>query len=185
VGLERSGLPVFEHAEREISELILGRVPVIRAHHSPGRRGDCEVCGRRGLHRTACLRYLPIPALQQVMPGLGHSPVDARRPEPVRHPPDGQLALCAGLFRRTFAHNWLVDKCLDAVSRMYYESGDPDCWSPAERVAANLVSGWGIINAPCEVLQMIRQAIETGYATVLEHVRDGQFDGQIALWRSV
>ena len=79
-----------------------------------------------------------------------------------------------------------VDEWLDAVSQMYYgESGDPDCWSPAEKDAANLMSGWGIINAPCEVLQMIRQAIETGYATALEHVRDGQFDGQIALRRSV
>jgi hypothetical protein len=38
-----------------------------------------RLCARQGLRSAAWLRYLPIPALQQVMPGLGHSPAEARR----------------------------------------------------------------------------------------------------------
>jgi hypothetical protein len=77
-----------------------------------------------------------------------------------------------------------VDSWIDAVRSMYFgEHSDDDCWSPASEAAANLMSGWGILAAPREVLEMIRQAIETGYAMALEHVRDGQFDDQIAMWR--
>jgi len=38
------------------------------------------------------------------------------------------------------------------------------------------MSVWGIIDAPAQVLEMNRQAIEIGYATALEHVRDGEYD---------
>jgi len=69
---------------------------------------------------------------------------------------------------------------------MYYgEFGDTDCWRPAAEAAAILMSKWGAINAPREVRAMIQQAIETGYATALAHVRDGEFDGQIRMWRDV
>lgn len=77
-----------------------------------------------------------------------------------------------------------VDEWIDAVRRMHYgELSDPDCWEPAARAAVNLMSGCGVIDAPRDVLKMIRQAIETGYAKALEDVRDGRFDGQIQMWR--
>jgi len=71
----------------------------------------------------------------------------------------------------------------EAVNRMYYgQSSDSECWEPAAHATASLMSAWGIIDAPSQVLEMIRQAIETGYATALEHVRDGEYDDQIEMW---
>jgi len=77
-----------------------------------------------------------------------------------------------------------VDEWIDSVRRMYYgEISDPACWRPAEKAAANLMSGWAMIHAPLAVLEMIQQALEVGYAAALEHVRDGNFDDQIEMWR--
>jgi hypothetical protein len=77
-----------------------------------------------------------------------------------------------------------IDEWIDSVRRMYYgEISDTDCWGPAGNAVADLMSGWGMINAPLEVLEMIRQALEVGYATALEHVRDGRVDDQIEMWR--
>ncbi|WP_179202368.1 hypothetical protein [Streptomyces caniscabiei] len=37
--------------------------------------------------------------------------------------------------------------------------------------------------APPELQQLITEAIEIGYATALQDVRDGDFDGAIREWR--
>jgi hypothetical protein len=77
-----------------------------------------------------------------------------------------------------------VDDWLDAISRLHgggrWDYGD---WKAAEHAVANLWSEFGYLSAPLEVLQMFHQALEVGYMTALQDVRDGKFDGEIAMWR--
>jgi hypothetical protein len=77
-----------------------------------------------------------------------------------------------------------VDDWLDATERLY-GGGNWDALDAlaADRAVANLLSEFGYLNAPLEVLQMFKQAIEVGYMTALQDVRAGNFDGEIAMWR--
>lgn len=47
---------------------------------------------------------------------------------------------------------------------------------PAGEAAANLMSESGLLDAPSEVLRMLTDAIEVGYAAALTEVRDGLHD---------
>jgi hypothetical protein len=44
-------------------------------------------------------------------------------------------------------------------------------------------SAWGFQAAPIEVLQMMANAMEIGYARALEDVRDGKYDREVRAWR--
>jgi hypothetical protein len=66
---------------------------------------------------------------------------------------------------------------------MYYGEFEQADHQAAEHPVAMLMSGWGILNAPAPVLEMIRQALELGYITALRHVRDGDLDDEIRMWR--
>ncbi|WP_345680604.1 hypothetical protein [Yinghuangia aomiensis] len=50
---------------------------------------------------------------------------------------------------------------------------------------ANLCSGagYGLLDAPEDLRTTVERAIEIGYATALEHVRDGSFDEDLRQWR--
>jgi hypothetical protein len=76
-----------------------------------------------------------------------------------------------------------VDSWTESVATMYYGEFARGDHPAAEHAAANLMSGWGILNAPAPVLEMIRQALELGYMTALQHVRHGDFDNEIRMWR--
>jgi hypothetical protein len=58
---------------------------------------------------------------------------------------------------------------------------DQDARAAAE-AAANLWSGFGFLDAPTEVLEMLLQAIEAGYATALHDLRDGGLDEAVRAW---
>ncbi len=68
---------------------------------------------------------------------------------------------------------------------------EPTCYVSSEHAraaghaAAKLCSGAGhrLLYAPPELQQLITEAIEIGYATALQDVRDGDFDGAIREWR--
>jgi hypothetical protein len=77
-----------------------------------------------------------------------------------------------------------VDDWLDAIARLY-GGGNWDAIDAqrADRAVSLLLSEFGYLDAPLEVLQMFHQAIEVGYLTALEHVRAGNFDGEIKMWR--
>jgi len=77
-----------------------------------------------------------------------------------------------------------VSAWIHAVESMYYGGlWDPGHASAAEQAASGLMSEYAIVNAPPDVLEMLRHAIEVGYLTALAGVREGEFDAQIRTWR--
>jgi hypothetical protein len=55
----------------------------------------------------------------------------------------------------------------------------------ASEAAANLMSSSGLLYVPSEVLSMLTQAIEVGYANALRAVENGDYDGEIRhSWRT-
>jgi hypothetical protein len=76
-----------------------------------------------------------------------------------------------------------INGWIDAIAVLYGTAvRDEDARVTAEAVA-NLWSGFGYQDPPPQVQQMLIQAIEIGYATAMHDVRDGQFDGEIKMWR--
>jgi hypothetical protein len=77
-----------------------------------------------------------------------------------------------------------IDDWVRAVSELH-ASVVPDgrYARAAAEAAAILWSGSGYQDAPPRVQQMLVQAIEVGYLTALQNVRDGDFDGDIRMWR--
>ncbi|MFJ9188288.1 MULTISPECIES: hypothetical protein [unclassified Streptomyces] len=53
----------------------------------------------------------------------------------------------------------------------------------ADHAAASLCSGAGLSVAPPGLHQLVNEAIQIGYATALNDVRDGDFDDDIREWR--
>jgi hypothetical protein len=76
--------------------------------------------------------------------------------------------------------SWITD-----VSVLHSNSPD-EFIHAAEEAAANLLSGSGawFLDVPTEVQTMISQLIQAGYAQALCDVRDGEFDDEVAAWRS-
>lgn len=73
---------------------------------------------------------------------------------------------------------------VDAVTTLHNKAvHDQDARAAAE-AAANLWSGFGFLDAPTAILDMLVQAIEAGYATALHDLRDGRLDDASRAWRS-
>ncbi|WP_399926916.1 hypothetical protein [Streptomyces kanamyceticus] len=74
-----------------------------------------------------------------------------------------------------------IKKAAQAISDMHAATVPGQHARAAGHAAANLCSGagHGLLYAPPELQQLITQAIEIGYATALQDVRDGDFDGDI------
>ncbi|MDI3390677.1 hypothetical protein QIS99_31450 [Streptomyces sp. B-S-A8] len=78
-----------------------------------------------------------------------------------------------------------IKNAAHAISNMHVATVPGDHARAAGHAAANLCSGAGyrLLYIPTELQQLITQAIEIGYATALQDVRDGDFDGVIREWR--
>lgn len=80
-----------------------------------------------------------------------------------------------------------VDAWMEGVSNLYYggvfDPGERNDASLAERAVANLWSEFGFLNAPEEVRQMLKLAVEAGYIAALKDVREGNLDADIRMWR--
>jgi hypothetical protein len=77
-----------------------------------------------------------------------------------------------------------VDSWIDAISRLYGGGRwDPGDWQRASHAVAMLWSEFGFLDAPIEILHMFKNAIEVGYMTALQDVRNGDFDDEIRMWR--
>jgi hypothetical protein len=72
---------------------------------------------------------------------------------------------------------------VDAVASLHHNAvHDQDARAAAD-AAANLWSGLGFRDAPTDILEMLVQAIEAGYATALHDLRDGGLDEAVRAWR--
>ncbi|PNE36271.1 hypothetical protein AOB60_39875 [Streptomyces noursei] len=78
-----------------------------------------------------------------------------------------------------------IKNAAQVISDMHVATVPSEHARAAGHAAANLCSGAGhrLLYAPPELQQLITQAIEIGYATALQDVRDGDFDGDIQEWR--
>ncbi|KIE23734.1 hypothetical protein LK08_28555 [Streptomyces sp. MUSC 125] len=78
-----------------------------------------------------------------------------------------------------------IKNAAQAISDMHIATVPGEHARAAGHAAANLCSGSGhrLLYVSAELQQLITQAIEIGYATALQDVRDGDFDGNIQEWR--
>ncbi|MGH3341371.1 MAG: hypothetical protein ACRDPK_00510 [Carbonactinosporaceae bacterium] len=77
-----------------------------------------------------------------------------------------------------------IDIWVSAIAILHASvARDPGDERAAADAVANLWSGFGYQDAPMNVLQMFVQAIEIGYMTALQGVRNGDFDDEIRMWR--
>lgn len=77
-----------------------------------------------------------------------------------------------------------IDDWVRAIGHLHDSvARDPGDARAAAEAVANLWSGYGYQNAPPSVLQMFTEAMEIGYVTALQDVREGGFDDEIAMWR--
>ncbi|WP_159025307.1 hypothetical protein [Streptomyces pluripotens] len=78
-----------------------------------------------------------------------------------------------------------IKNAAQAISDMHVAAVSAEHARAAGHAAANLCSGSGhrLLYVSAELQQLITQAIEIGYATALQDVRDGDFDGNIQEWR--
>ncbi|CNF01156.1 Uncharacterised protein [Mycobacterium tuberculosis] len=67
-----------------------------------------------------------------------------------------------------------LDDCVRRISGLWgIEVDDSGHEHAAGEAAASLMSGSGLLYVPPEILRMLRQAIEIGYAAALKSVEDG------------
>ncbi|MEU8122190.1 hypothetical protein AB0C21_26085 [Spirillospora sp. NPDC049024] len=67
-----------------------------------------------------------------------------------------------------------LDDCVQRISGLWaIEVGGSNHERAAGEAAANLMSDSGLLYAPSEVLHMLREAMEIGYAAALNSVEDG------------
>lgn len=67
-----------------------------------------------------------------------------------------------------------LDDCVQRIGGLWaIEVGGSGYERAAGEVAANLMSGSGLLYAPSEILNMLREAMEIGYAAALKSVEDG------------
>ncbi|MBT2401129.1 hypothetical protein [Streptomyces sp. ISL-100] len=78
-----------------------------------------------------------------------------------------------------------IKNAAQAVSDLHVAAVPGEHARAAGHAAANLCSGAGhrLSYASTELQQLITEAIEIGYATALQAVRDGDFDGDLQEWR--
>jgi hypothetical protein len=78
-----------------------------------------------------------------------------------------------------------IKNAAQAISDMHVATVPSEHAHAAGHAAAKLCSGAGhrLLYSPTELQQLIAEAIEIGYATALQDVRDGDFDEAIREWR--
>lgn len=77
-----------------------------------------------------------------------------------------------------------LEECVRAIGDLWdNEVAGSGHERTAGQASTNLMSGSGLLYVPTEVIQMLTQAIEVGYATALKAVRDGNHDEDIRHWR--
>jgi hypothetical protein len=79
-----------------------------------------------------------------------------------------------------------LDGCIRTIDALWADQVDGSGHeTPAREASANLMSGSGFLDAPYEVLRMLTNAIEVGYAAALKAVEDGEYDDRIRYeWRA-
>lgn len=68
----------------------------------------------------------------------------------------------------------------DGVSRLHAATVHREDEMAAGQAAAMLMSGGGFVHEPMEVLTMLTQTIEVGYAAALADLRDRRLEDRIA-----
>lgn len=76
-----------------------------------------------------------------------------------------------------------LDNLVEAVSMLHSNAVHSEDASTVAEAAANELSGWGYRDAPFEVLCMIVEAFQAGYAVALRDLRDGDLDDEIRVHR--
>jgi hypothetical protein len=76
-----------------------------------------------------------------------------------------------------------ISNWVQAITRLHEATVRDDDTRAASDAAASVWSGGGFLDASAEVLQMFTQAIEVGYATALQHLREGYLDDEVRTWR--
>lgn len=76
-----------------------------------------------------------------------------------------------------------LDNLIEAVGMLHAHAVHSGDASTVAEAAANELSGWGYQDAPLEVLYMIDNAVQTGYALALRDLRDGDLDDEIRVHR--
>jgi hypothetical protein len=78
-----------------------------------------------------------------------------------------------------------IKNAAQAISDMHVATVSGEHAQAADHAAANLCSGAGhqLLYLSPELQQLIDEAIEIGYATALQAVRNGNFDDEIPEWR--
>lgn len=78
-----------------------------------------------------------------------------------------------------------IKNAAQAISDMHVATVPSEHAHAVGHAAAKLCSDAGhrLLYAPTELQQLITEAIEIGYATALQDVRDGDFDEAIREWR--
>ncbi|MFF5265413.1 hypothetical protein ACFY4C_41575 [Actinomadura viridis] len=78
-----------------------------------------------------------------------------------------------------------VDEWVKAIETLRENTAArPEDSRKAYEAAANLWSAYGYNDAPEPVIEMLCNAIETGYAQALKDLRDGKLDNEVSNWRS-
>ncbi|HEV7934911.1 MAG TPA: hypothetical protein VGP70_21695 [Actinomadura sp.] len=79
-----------------------------------------------------------------------------------------------------------LDGCIRTIDALWADQVDGSGHEASAReAAANLMSGSGFMDAPYDVLRMLTNAIEVGYAAALRAVEDGEYDDKIQNeWRA-
>jgi hypothetical protein len=73
-----------------------------------------------------------------------------------------------------------VDESVEMIARLHDTvATNPGDEREAAQAAASLWSGFGYLDAPTDVLRMFVQAIEVGYVTALNDVRDGNINVEL------
>ena len=73
-----------------------------------------------------------------------------------------------------------VDEWVEMIARLHDTvATDPGDEREAAQATANLWSAFGYLDAPTDVLRMFVQAIEVGYMTALNDVRDGNINVEL------
>ncbi|MFC4948289.1 hypothetical protein [Pseudonocardia sp. GCM10023141] len=77
----------------------------------------------------------------------------------------------------------VINGWIEAVAVLHEQTVRSEDAQEASTAAASAWSGSGYLDAPAEVMEMLTQAVEIGYATALDDLRSGRLDDAIREWR--
>ncbi len=88
------------------------------------------------------------------------------------------------LSQRTEPLEYDIHSWAEAIANLHANTArNTDNARRAYEATSNMWSGHGYQDAPIEVQRILINAIEIGYMTALNHVRGGDLDNEIRIWR--